>query len=378
MTKKILLITGESSGDSHGARVVREIRKNDPSVSVYGIGGSELEKSGMHLLYHSKNLSVVGLFEVFSKAGHIITAMKIVRKTIRDNPPDMVMLIDYPDFNMRVAAYAHKRGIPVFYYIGPQVWAWRRGRAKKMAKIIDTIAVIFPFEVDFYRNVGMDVHFVGHPLLDAQRDISPKQTLRELYQIEEAVPVIGFLPGSRKSEVDRLVDPMIDAAAIIKQRMPRAQFMIPLASGIDLAYVNRRIKEKNIAIKVVSESFYNVLSICDMAVVASGTATLETALMEKPMIIVYKVSLLTYLVGRLLIKVPFIGLVNILAGKKIAEEFLQSDVNGNRIAAEVLNMLKNPEAMDETRKELAKTKNRLGEKGASKRVAALVLRNLYR
>ncbi len=378
MSKKILLITGESSGDFHGSLVFREIKTIDPSVSIYGIGGDELEKAGMQLLYHAKDLSVVGVIEVLFKAGHIIKAMRIVRKAIRDNPPDMVVLIDYPDFNLRVASYAKKRGIPVFYYISPQVWAWRRGRAKKMAAMIDTIAVIFPFEAEFFRRAGMDVHFVGHPLLDVERDIKPREELLGLYQIDAKAPVIGLLPGSRKSEVDRLLVPMLDAAAIIKTEKPSAQFVIPLASGIDAGYVEKCIREQDLPITVVPDSFYNMLSMCDMAVVASGTATLETALMQKPMIIVYKVSLLTYVIGRLLIKVPFIGLVNILAGKKIAQELLQSEVNGKRIASEVLNMLNNPDIMDATKKELSLTKSYLGEKGASRRVAELVLRNIYR
>ncbi len=369
--KKILIVTGETSGDHHGAKVIKELKELYPAVSISGIGGEELKKTGTKLLYHSRNLSVVGIIEVLSRAPHILKAFKAVKKQLNTSPPDLLILIDYPDFNLRIAKMAHKRNVRVLYYISPQIWAWRKGRAKKIARIVDKMAVIFPFETKFYQEVGLPVHFVGHPLMD--RDSGQKKTSKELTFLNQnkSKPVIGLLPGSRKGEIKTLLPVMLKAADIIKKDIPSSRFIIPLAPGIERDYLDSLLAQSKLDLIVSKDCFYETLEACDMAIVASGTATLETAVMEKPMVIIYKVSLLTYLIGRMLIRVPFIGLANLVAGKKIVPELIQNDANPEKIAAETTAILKDRHRLEEIKIELASVKKALGEKGASKKVALL-------
>jgi lipid-A-disaccharide synthase len=375
--KKILLVTGEASGDHHGALVVKALRRMRPDVRVEGIGGQELAAAGMQLIYHVRDLSVVGLLEILPRAGNIITAYRLLKKQLSGpDKPDLLMLIDYPDFNLRIAAIAKKNNVPVLYYISPQIWAWRQGRAKKIARLVDTLGVIFPFEVAFYEKVGLDARFVGHPLLD--HEIQPGDPQEEIrrFGLTGSRPVIGLLPGSRPSEIDRLLEPMLDAAVLIKQRFPEAGFAIPVAHGISGDHVRAMAKQRSIAAAVVEDSFYQVLAVCDLVLVASGTATLQTALMGKPMIIIYKVSPLTYLVGRIMIKVPWIGLANIVAGKQVVPELIQNEASPQRIAAEACCILEDPARMAGMREGLAGIRQALGEPGGSQRVAEIIIEKL--
>lgn len=370
--KKILIVTGEASGDHHGALVVKALKELDPAVQAVGIGGEELEKAGMELLYHSKNLSVVGFSEVLSRASHILAAYRVLRKELSARPPDLVMFIDYPEFNLLIAAIAKKRKVPVLYYISPQIWAWRQGRAKKIARLVTRMAVIFPFEVQFYQKFGLDTRFVGHPLLDQEINILPRPDALKACNLTEAWPIIGLLPGSRPGEIARLLDPMLGAAELIKKDFPSARFILPLAQGISRDFVQGLAEQKKIPVHIVTDSFYAALAACDLVLVASGTATLQTALMEKPMIILYRVSRLTYLLGRLLIRIPWIGLANIVAEKKIVPELIQDDTTAEKIACEACSILNDPERMQAMKNELSATKKSLGEKGASMRVAQMI------
>ena len=372
-TKKILLVTGEASGDHHGALVVQALRRLRPDVQVTGIGGQELAAAGMELLYHVRDLSVVGLLEILPRAGNILAAYRLLKKRLSGHDkPDLLVLIDYPDFNLRIAAIARKHKVPVLYYISPQIWAWRQGRAKKIARLVDRMAVIFPFEAPFYEKVGLDARFVGHPLLDHDVRVGNRQETIKGFNLTGARPIIGLLPGSRPSEINRLLAPMLDAAGIIKKRFPDAGFVIPVAQGIDSEHVRAMAGQRNVAAAVVPGSFHQVLDVCDLVLVASGTATLETALMGKPMVIIYKVSPLTYLVGRLMIRVPWIGLANIVAGKQVAPELIQHDASPQRIAAEACGILADPGRMAAMREGLSGIKTALGQPGCSQRVAALI------
>ncbi|MEI6124922.1 MAG: lipid-A-disaccharide synthase [Pseudomonadota bacterium] len=370
--KKILIVTGEASGDHHGALVVKALKHISPDIQVAGIGGEELEKAGMELLYHSRNLSVVGFSEVLSRASHILTAYRVLKKEILTRRPDLVMFIDYPEFNLLIAAIAKKHHVPVLYYISPQIWAWRQGRAKKIARLVTKMAVIFPFEVPFYQKFGLDVSFVGHPLLDQEINVMPRSAALKTFNFTDDGPIIGLLPGSRPSEIVRLLDPMLGAAEIIKKNFPSVQFILPLAQGISQDFVQRLIHQKKIQITMVTNSFYAALDTCDLVLVASGTATLQTALMGKPMIILYKVALLTYVIGRVLIRIPWIGLANIVAGKKVVPELIQDDITAEKIAGEACALLKDPERMQRIKTELSTIKKTLGEKGASTRVAQMI------
>ncbi|MGA1869984.1 MAG: lipid-A-disaccharide synthase [bacterium] len=370
--KRILLIAGEASGDHHGAHVVKALKHIDPSIHVYGIGGEELRKEGMEILYSSEELAVVGILEVFSHVTHIIKAFHTIKKEILKTPPSLVLLLDYPDFNLRIANIAKKKNVPVLYYISPQIWAWRKGRAKKIIQLVDKMAVIFPFEIPFYAHEEFAVEFVGHPLLDQDWNLIDTQSALKNFHLKEGHwPIIGLLPGSRKSEIDRLLPPMLASIPCIIKKYPDAQFALPCAPGIRQDYIKSLVDKYNVQVSIISDNFKQVVSICDLVLVASGTATLETAIMEKQMIILYKVSLLTYLIGKMLISIPYIGLTNIVAGKKVVPELIQGEVTPSRIVEEVTTILDNPDQMHTMKMELSAIKKKLGNKGASRRVAQL-------
>lgn len=369
--QKILVVTGEASGDHHGALVIRALRQIDPSIQVTGIGGEELAREGMRLLHHSRELAVLGLSEVLWRAGKVLAAYRTLKKEIAARP-SLLMLIDYPEFNLRIAALARKHNVPVFYYISPQLWAWRQGRAKKIARLVNRMAVIFPFEVQFYEKFGLDVQFVGHPLLDQDIRLQNRAEALKSFDLAEQRPIIGLLPGSRQNEIKRLFEPMLGAARRIREQFPAAQFIVPLAQGIAREDIQTRADRAGIAVRIVTDSFYQALDVCDLVLVASGTATLQTALMQKPMIILYRVSLLTYLAGRMLIRIPWIGLANIVAGKKVVPELIQHEVTPERIAREACGMLGDPARMQGIQSALSAIKASLGQPGASRRVAQMM------
>jgi lipid-A-disaccharide synthase len=259
----------------------------------------------------------------------------------------------------------------VLYYISPQVWAWGQRRAKKIARIVDTMAVIFPFEVPFYKKVGLKAHFVGHPLMDQPIALLNRPEALQRFKLKEAWPIVGLLPGSRSGEINRLLPPMLGAAERIHKKYPNAQFIIPAAPGLDHDHISAAASAAQAPVQVVSGNFYDALNCCDIALVTSGTATLQTAMLGKPMIIVYRISLLTYLLGRMLIQIPRIGLANIVAGTMVAPELIQHNATAGRIAAEALTLLDDDKRQSEIKQQLNKIKQALGEPGASERVADL-------
>lgn len=369
--KTIMIIAGEASGDMHGASLVREMLKINPALNFYGIGGNKLREEGVELLANASDMAVVGLTEVVSKLGKILKIMGMMKKTLDERRPDLVILIDYPDFNLFLAKAAKNRGIKVFYYISPQVWAWRSGRIGQIKKTVDKMAVILPFEVDTYGRKGFKVDYVGHPLLDMVKINYSKQESRRKFGIAEDKITIGILPGSRPSEVKKLMPELLRAAEILQKEIPDIQFVLPLADTLEETMVAEFISESNVKIKVISGYTYDVVSCADLALVASGTATLETALLKVPMIIVYKISLLSYAIGRLIVDVKNIGLANIVAGKTIVPELIQGDACGENIAREALAILKNEEKRQEIIKELTAIRAKLGEPGAAIRAAQI-------
>ena len=370
-SKKILLVAGEASADLHGSHVVRELKRIDPSVHLYGIGGEELRRAGMEILFDARDLSVVGIVEVVSRLPHIRKVFNTLKRQIEEAPPELLILLDYPDFNLRLAAVAKKHRVPVLYYISPQIWAWRQGRVKKIARIVDQMAVVFPFEVPLYEKEGVPVQFVGHPLLDREIPAFDSAGSLEAFGMKPGWPVIGLLPGSRKSEIERLLPVMLAAAQRIQKEYPLAQFIIPVAPGIRREEIETWVAQKKVPVTVVENQLHRALQVCSLALVASGTATLETALMKKPMIILYKISFLTYLIGRLMIRVPCIGLANIVAGTQVVPELIQADASAQRIAGEALALLKSPERLAAMERDLGRIRERLGAAGASARVARI-------
>ncbi len=370
-SKTIMIIAGEASGDMHGANLVREMIKINPALNFYGIGGNKLREEGVELLANASDMAVVGLTEVISKLGRILKIMKMMKKSLDERRPDLVILIDYPDFNIPLAKAAKKRGIKVFYYISPQVWAWRKSRIGQIKKTVNKMAVILPFEVNTYEREGFAVNYVGHPLLDMVKLNYSKQESRKKFGLAENKITVGILPGSRLSEVEKLMPELLRASEILAQKMPDIQFILPLADTLEEKILTEIISRFTVKINVISGHTYDVISCADLALVASGTATLETALLRVPMIIVYKISLLSYVIGRLIVDVKNIGLVNIVAGKTIVPELIQSDVSGKRIAEEALAILTNGKKKQEIIKELEAIRTKLGEPGAAIRAAQI-------
>ncbi len=367
-----MIVAGEASGDLHGSNLVNEIHRIDPSVRFYGIGGKKLEKAGVELIASSSDTAVVGLTEVASKLKFILKVMGLLKKSLREEKPDLLILIDYPDFNLPLARTARKNGVRVFYYISPQVWAWRKRRVKQIEKIVDRMAVILPFEAQIYDKSKLDVSFVGHPLLDVVKKKYYREEALKKFGLEEGRTTIGILPGSRESEVKKLLPEMLKAAGILKDRIASVQFVLPLADTLNIGFVLRIIGQYPVEVKIIKDDIYDVIGISDVVMVASGTATLETALLETPMVIIYKVSPLSYYIGRMFINVNNIGLVNIIAGKTIVPEFVQNKATASNIAKEISDILANRSRMDRIKEELSRVKENLGTPGANMKTAGLV------
>jgi lipid-A-disaccharide synthase len=369
--KRIMIVAGEASGDLHGGNLVQAMHKIDPGIRFYGVGGRNLKEAGVELIADAADMAVVGLTEVVFKLGMILKVMAQLKASLKKDRPDLLILIDYPDFNLPLAKAAKKYGIKVFYYISPQVWAWRRGRIGKIKKIVDRMAVILPFEADLYREAGVDVTFVGHPLLDVVKTKYPRKEALRRFDLAEEVTTVGILPGSRQSEVTRLLPVMLGAAEIIEKKIRPVQFVLPLAATLDIAFVSQIIAKHSVPVRLIPNEVYDVIGCTDIAMVASGTATLETALMETPMIIIYKVSAPSYYVGKMVIDVDHIGLVNIIAGKTVVPELIQFEASPENIAAGVMDILATKERMEGIKAELQKIRDMLGNHGAAERVARL-------
>ena len=370
--KNILIVTGEASGDLHGSNLVKELLAIDPSLRIYGVGGKKMREVGVEIIFDAGELAVVGISEVLRKAPSIFKAYKKLKKTLDSDRPDLVVLIDYPGFNMRFAKEVKKRDIPIVYYISPQVWAWRAGRSQKIAKLVDKMLVIFPFEVPIYEKYEMDVAYVGHPLLDEVKCRFSKDEILENLNLDPEATTIALIPGSRCEEITRLLPVMYEAARIIKKKITHVQFVLPIANTLDLQFVRGFIEDASVPVNIVENNFYKVLAISDCAVVTSGTATLEAAFMAVPMVIVYKVSPLTYIIGKSLVKMDYISLPNIVAGKKIVPELIQDDASPERIAEEVLSIFERQNYCEEMKTRLQKVRGVLGKGGASERAANMV------
>ncbi len=375
--KKILLVAGEVSGDLHGSHLVEAVQRLDPEVQFFGVGGEGLKRKGMKLLYPAHSISVVGLTEVFIKLRSIFKALRRLKKSLDQEKPDLVILIDFPDFNLRLAKIAHRRGIPILYYISPQVWAWRSKRIQLIARLVKKIVVLFPFEVPLYEAAGVDVEWVGHPLLDIVKPTLPQEKAFQQFGLDPKRRTIGLLPGSRIHEVERLLPPLLASAHLLQKEISDLQFIIPLAPGIPEAILSSRMKNISFSVKVVEGFTYDVMNLSELLITASGTATLEGAILRKPMIIIYKVSFPSYWIGRALIRVDHIGLVNLVAEKEIAPELIQKDVNPQRIADEAFRILRDPILSRKMRESMGEVRQKLGEPGAVQRAARIVVSMLH-
>lgn len=363
-------MAGEASGDLHGSNLVKALKRIHPETKFSGVGGTRMREAGVDIIVSSSKIAVVGLTEVFKKIPIILDALKTVKRAIKEKQPALVVLIDFPDFNLNVARYARRSGVPVLYFISPQVWAWRKGRTRTIARRVNKMAVILPFERDFYAKCGVPVSYVGHPLLDVCPPVENRSETAKKLGLRTEGPLIGLLPGSRFEEIRNMMPAMTEAARMLLERYPSARFVLSLAPGVEMEFINKFIP-RGLPVEIISKNLYKYLNAFDVAMVASGTATLEAALMETPMVIVYKVSRLSYRVGRLVIKTPAIGLANLVAGEKYFTELIQHELTPERLYAEIVSILEEPSVRSRIRKGLSRVRLRLGESGALERTAAL-------
>ncbi len=366
---RILLVAGEASGDAHGADLVSALRARQPQLDIFGVGGPALRAAGMQTLVDSAAIAGMGLFEAADKLTALVRTYRALTRILRTHPPDLLVLIDFPEFNLRLAKVAKHVNVPVFYYISPQVWAWRRKRVYTIAKWVDLLAAVFPFEPDFYSAHGCSVEFVGHPLVGRVRPSRSRDDTLRLYHLNPVRKTIALLPGSRTQEVRYLLPPLLQAATVLGERY---QFILAVASTLDRDHIETTVRAHSAAIRVVQGDTYNITHAADLAVVASGTATLEVALLERPMVIVYRLAPLTYALARLFVRVPFIGMPNLIAERQVVPELIQSAVTPERIATEAQRLLTDARAYSVAQEGLREVRTRLGEPGAAARAADLV------
>jgi lipid-A-disaccharide synthase len=362
-----MMIAGEASGDLHGAGVVRELKARMPSVELYGIGGDRMRNEGMELIEHISAVSFMGFLEVVRHLPVISAVEKKLERVLVERRPDVVVLIDYPGFNLRFARKAKRLGVKILYYISPQVWAWNKRRVKRMKGLINQMKVVFPFEVEIYRREGIDVEFVGHPLVETIGSSATREDFLARTGLDKGRKLLALFPGSRKQEIEKILPTMVGAALRL-QRSHGVQVAIGAAPTLNADFLQRFILP-DAAIRLVENGTHDLMRHADAAIVTSGTATLETGWFCTPMVVVYRTSPLTYFIGRMLVDVPHIGLVNIVAGKSVVPEFIQHKMSVERLVHAVGKILDNDEYARTMRSELSVIKARLGGPGASVRVA---------
>ena len=370
--RKIMLVVGEASGDLHGSRVVRALHQMDPAVEICAVAGEGLKREGVEVIFDMARLTGTGLAELAGNLRNIWRAYRLLKRTLREQKPNLLMLIDFPDFNMRLARVAKRLQVPVLYYISPQVWAWRKRRITKIARWVDRMAVIFPFEVPLYEQAGVKVEYVGHPLLDVARHSRPRDATLIQLGLDPSKQTIAMLPGSRRWEVAYHLPPMLEAAERLSHEMA-LQFVLVRASTIEQSDLEQRLARIPVRVSISDGDTYNVLHSCDLAWTALGTATLETALMLRPMIIVCRATWLTYGLARLLLRVNHVGMANIMAGEKIVPELIQAEMTPERLVTETRAILGNQELREWIILKLKEVREKLGSPGAAGRVAEMAL-----
>jgi lipid-A-disaccharide synthase len=371
--QNILIVAGEASGELYASHLVRAIKEKDPKVRFFGLGGEKMRREGVELYFNIVEIAVMGYLEV---ARSLLKFKKIfdgLLKEVDKAPCDLAILVDYPDFNLRLAKELKKRGIPVIYYISPQVWAWKKKRLKTIKEVVSRMIVIFPFEEEIYKKEGIPVSFPGNPLLDI---VTPALSRKELFNKFNIAPgryTVALLPGSRTSEVKSHLPIMLDTAKILKQQLNDIQFLILRSATVKEDVFKDIMNNYQLPLHLLSGMTYEGVAASDFAIVASGTATLETAILGTPMVLIYKVAFLTWALVRMLVKLPYVGIVNILFQKKVVPEFLQFDAKAKKIAPVIIKALTEPEELEKMKASLLKVRTILGEKGASQRAAKIIL-----
>lgn len=369
-----MVVTGETSGDMHAARVIREIKNIEPDINVYGMGSDCLRNEGVDILIDPTDISTIGFVEAFKNLTKHLGNLKLLKDSIDRENPDVIFLVDNSAFNMVMARIACKKGVPAVNYFSPSAWVWGEWRARWMARYNAVIASVFPMEAEVYEKSGADVVFVGHPLLDMVKIDKSYDEIYEEFDLNPEYRVIGLLPGSRKQEIDTLLPEMLKAAERLQENYPEYQFVLPVAGGIDCEIIREKATKYNLLIKIVQGKSYEVMKISDLLIAASGTATLEAAIIGTPVVIVYQVSQFSYTLGKRLIKTEYIGLPNIIAGREIVPELLQDKANEDEIYLNVISILNKPDEINDIKQELNQVEKKLGSPGAVRRTAELVLK----
>ena len=370
---KIMLSAGETSGDLHGAALARELRALDPSIALIGFGGAEMAAAGVTLRQNYTDYNVMGISAVLLNLRRIFALLDDLTHLMEEERPDVLVIIDYPDFNWRLAARAKERGIPVFSYIPPSAWAWRKGRAKSCAALADEIVAIFPHELPPYEAAGANISFVGNPLIDTVRaEMEPEEACRHFGIEENDVPIL-LMPGSRREEIERLLPPMLGAAEILQTRDPARRFFLPVAGGVDEQRIEEHLAASPVKVTLTHDARYALMKAARAAIAASGTVVMEAAIMGLPAVVLYRMSALSYFVGRLLVDVPRFSLPNILLGETFETELLQGAVQPERIAAAMEPIIADGEARSYVTERLARAVEMLGEPHAARRVAEKII-----
>jgi lipid-A-disaccharide synthase len=373
MTKKILIVAGEPSGDLHASNLVNDLKSLKSGLTFFGMGGNLLKKAGVDVAFDISDLALVGALEVIKKIFAVGKVYRALLGKINSEKPDLAILVDYPGFNLRLAKELKARSIPVIYYISPQVWAWGRDRVNIIKKCVSKIIVFFKFEEELYKTYGIDAEFVGHPLLDIVKPTIPKEDALKAYDLIKGKSVIALLPGSRLIELKTLLPAMLAAAKIMDKKLGGAQFIIAKYRDLPRSLYEEAVRLSGIDARIAEDDTYNVLAVSDFAIVASGTATLETAIIGTPLVIVYRASLVTYILYKIVSTTRFLGIVNIIAGKVVAPEVLQYEMTPANIAETVLPLVGDKKTLASIREELKDVKNSLGAPGASLHAARVIL-----
>ncbi|MCG8430259.1 MAG: lipid-A-disaccharide synthase [Candidatus Omnitrophica bacterium] len=375
VNKRIMIVCGEPSGDLHAGALARELLKRNPELTIEGVGGDHLRSSAAHIIADIRELAAFGLFNVITKLPRFLSLKKRLLERIRRQPYEAVILVDFSGFNLRLARELPEE-LPVFYYISPQIWASRPGRIRTVKQHIKKMIVLFPFEEEFYRSHEVPVACVGHPLLDIVRPSLDKKVFQQTYGLNTQEPICALLAGSRESEIKHILPVMAQAALHMREHFPSMQFIIAQAANLATRIYTRILEDEGISAKLIQGKPYDCINAADLCLVASGTATLETAIIGKPFLIIYRMDMLNYLLYRPQIKIPYIGMVNIVAGKRLVPEFVQFQAKPEAIAGAGLALLRSPEKRVAMQEALQRVTSLLGTPGAAGRAAEIILNDL--
>jgi lipid-A-disaccharide synthase len=367
---RFLIVAGEASGDMYGADVARRLFHKFPDCHIYGLGGQRMREAGVQLEGDISKTAVIGPFEVVSSLASLYRVFRRLAERVETDPPTAAILIDFPDFNLRLGQRVRDAGVPVVYYVSPQVWAWREGRLKQLRRFVNKMLVILPFEEEMYRKAGVDVEFVGHPLVDMVRATKSKEEFCAAYKLDPRKPIVALLPGSRRKEVRFILPTLCETAKLISKQKPDTQFVLPMASGLHRRSVEDIIRSQPITI--VTNDTYNAVRYARAAIVASGTATLETALLGTPEVIVYRISQASWLVGKALLKVRLFGIVNIILGEEVVPELFQERMTPEAVSKITLRLMDDVWVQSRIRGNYEKLRRQLGSGNVSDRVVDAV------